>query len=693
MTISTTSNRAQWSGNGATASFSFSFEIGSASQAALYFTDTTGATTLVPPSSYSISGIGAPNGGTITYPLSGSPIASGTTLTLVRTVALQQLVDLINQSNYFPDAVEGALDYLMMALQQIASQALHSLQVPVSENPASNALTLPGSAARALALVGFDANGNVITYPVPASVGAGSLTLEGPFQSGPGFTPGVTTTLTLTQAYGSPVNVSVHFDSAWQGPDQYTLDGDLLIFNSPIPEGVSTVYVVGGTTLSAYIPSFGSVGPSQMQENSVGAVQLQDSAVGDAQLAWGGVLPRIVASLAALRALSSTVYQEAIAVGDGAAGDGLYLHYRVNASDTTSPDNGGSIIVGNDGARWYQVTGARNSNAFHQALGAIIARYGDRLFVGDATVASGTPSTSPYDWLTTFQRSTGGLGWGDAEFSQFVSLGDQSAESLVAGVFGMQTLYANQNRDYTAIQGFAINNGTTYLTNCWGLYGEGQQLTTTAGATYGAELDVRCATQFTYIDPYTTNTKQAIAVQVAAGAGFTGAQYAASAAINIQDNNAQFNIGINIGSNALVGDTGSAGSAMAMALGFGHCLQWFGGANTKTSRIGCFATSSTDSMNLQFYDGYSIFLNSNGVGAFQVGNVSNAANFLVTTPAATGAPPSLYAAGSDTNIDLLLNGQGTGNVRFGTYTGGTVAQAGYITIKDFGGTTRRLLVG
>jgi hypothetical protein len=30
---------------------------------------------------------------------------------------------------------------------------------------------------------------------------------------------------------------------------------------------------------------------------------------------------------------------------------------------------------------------------------------------------------------------------------------------------------------------------------------------------------------------------------------------------------------------------------------------------------------------------------------------------------------------------------------FGTYTAGVVAQAGYITVKDSGGTTRRLLVG
>jgi hypothetical protein len=68
-------------------------------------------------------------------------------------------------------------------------------------------------------------------------------------------------------------------------------------------------------------------------------------------------------------------------------------------------------------------------------------------------------------------------------------------------------------------------------------------------------------------------------------------------------------------------------------------------------------------------------------------------NYLNFQGAITTASPSITAAGSDTNVDLILTPKGTGNVMFGTYTAGIVAQAGYITIKDAGGTTRRLLVG
>ena len=49
-------------------------------------------------------------------------IASGTSLTLSRQVGLVQLTSIQNQSGFYPTAVEGALDYLMEAIQQINDQ-------------------------------------------------------------------------------------------------------------------------------------------------------------------------------------------------------------------------------------------------------------------------------------------------------------------------------------------------------------------------------------------------------------------------------------------------------------------------------------------------------------------------------------------------------------------------------------------
>ena len=84
---------------------------------------------------------------------------------------------------------------------------------------------------------------------------------------------------------------------------------------------------------------------------------------------------------------------------------------------------------------------------------------------------------------------------------------------------------------------------------------------------------------------------------------------------------------------------------------------------------------------------------SGGGQQFIITNTASAVNNLFVTGSATGSPLTLAASGSDTNIDIKLTPKGTGVVQYGTYTAGVVAQAGYITIKDAGGTTRRLLVG
>lgn len=360
MTISTTSNTVVVQGNGLTTSFDFTFPVPLASELFVYYTDATGAVTTLNPSQYSVTGIGTANGGAVTYPLSGSPIASGTSLTIQRIVSYQQLTDLVNQSGYYPNVVENALDYLTMQTQQLAQEQTLAITVPLSASPSN--LVLPSAAGRATTLVGFDSSGNVIAYPITASVGAGDLTSEGPFVAGIDFTAGVSTTLTLSKSYGAPANVQVHFDGIYQGTDQYTLTGTQITFTSPIPVGVSKVYIVGGTTLSTNVPADGSVTTPKIQDGAVtsskiaagavGAAQLANGSIGAAQLAWAGLLSKVVTSISALRSLNKATYTNAFVTGYYATNDGGGGAYYLDASDTTSADNGGTIIVAIDGGRW-----------------------------------------------------------------------------------------------------------------------------------------------------------------------------------------------------------------------------------------------------------------------------------------------------------------------------------------------------
>lgn len=70
-----------------------------------------------------------------------------------------------------------------------------------------------------------------------------------------------------------------------------------------------------------------------------------------------------VDNVAALRALDKNIYSYAETTGYFTAGDGGQGQYYLDASDTTSADNGGTIIVATDGGRWKLHHGAEVSAA------------------------------------------------------------------------------------------------------------------------------------------------------------------------------------------------------------------------------------------------------------------------------------------------------------------------------------------
>jgi hypothetical protein len=88
-----------------------------------------------------------------------------------------------------------------------------------------------------------------------------------------------------------------------------------------------------------------------------------------------------------------------------------------------------------------------------------------------------------------------------------------------------------------------------------------------------------------------------------------------------------------------------------------------------------------------------VFTNGSQFAQFRIGGSVSAVNYLKVDGSLAGNAPVLAALGTDTNIDLALTPKGTGNVRFGTYTGTILTPTGYVEIKDAGGTIRRLLVG
>jgi hypothetical protein len=141
------------------------------------------------------------------------------------------------------------------------------------------------------------------------------------------------------------------------------------------------------------------------------------------------------------------------------------------------------------------------------------------------------------------------------------------------------------------------------------------------------------------------------------------------------------------------GNTGSNQFAIAHTASAVNYVQVTGGS---TGNIPVISAQGSDSnVSLSFStksSGIIYFIQSGANPSFRV-TTGAVSNYLDVKGAAAASPPVLSALGSDTDIDLALTPKGAGNVRFATYTAGIIAQAGYITIKDSGGTVRRLLVG
>ncbi|PRZ51230.1 hypothetical protein BX589_12071 [Paraburkholderia fungorum] len=163
MTISSTANKAILYGNGVATSFPYKFLIPNQSQLMVIVTDPLGNQTTLTVAQYSVSGINSPNGGAVTYPLSGSPLPALWSITILRTLPIVQLTDIVNQSGFFPDVVESAMDYQTMTQQQLSEAQSRSISFPVVDDQTAITPVLPAAAARATKPLIFDASGNVTT--------------------------------------------------------------------------------------------------------------------------------------------------------------------------------------------------------------------------------------------------------------------------------------------------------------------------------------------------------------------------------------------------------------------------------------------------------------------------------------------------------------------------------------------------
>jgi hypothetical protein len=157
MTVSSTSSRVIYVGNGSATGFAFAFKVNQPADLVVVYTDAAGIDYTLSPSQYAATGFGLDAGGSVTYPLSGGPIASSTRLTIYRDVAATQPTSLSNQGAMWPQVIEAALDRLTFIVQKVTDSVSRSLVISPTDSAALN--VLPNVTQRANSVLSFDSQG------------------------------------------------------------------------------------------------------------------------------------------------------------------------------------------------------------------------------------------------------------------------------------------------------------------------------------------------------------------------------------------------------------------------------------------------------------------------------------------------------------------------------------------------------
>lgn len=160
MTLSTTTNKASYSGDGTTATFNYAFKIFANSDLKVFIRDTNGTETLKTITThYTVAGAGSNSGGSITFTAGNIPLNTDTVI-LQRVVPLTQTHDYVENDPFPAESHEQGLDRLTMHVQQIQEEVDRSIKASVSNTITSTEFG-QSPTERANKLFGFDSAGDI----------------------------------------------------------------------------------------------------------------------------------------------------------------------------------------------------------------------------------------------------------------------------------------------------------------------------------------------------------------------------------------------------------------------------------------------------------------------------------------------------------------------------------------------------
>jgi hypothetical protein len=160
MTISSTTVRNSYSGDGSTTTFSYTFKIFQDSDIQVIIRSANGTeTTKTITTHYTVTGAGNAGGGSVIF-TSGNIPTSTQTVVLRRNIPQTQSIDYIANDPFPAESHEEGLDRATMAIQQLQEEVTRSLKLSKTNTMTSTEFTV-GASDRANKILAFDTNGEL----------------------------------------------------------------------------------------------------------------------------------------------------------------------------------------------------------------------------------------------------------------------------------------------------------------------------------------------------------------------------------------------------------------------------------------------------------------------------------------------------------------------------------------------------
>jgi hypothetical protein len=161
MTISSTTTKNSYSGNGSSTAFTYSFYIPTSGDIEVIVRSSTGTESVrsegVGSSDYSISGVGSVSGGTVTFVT--APLSTETVV-LRRNTTKTQATDYVANDPFPAETHESALDKLTIIGQDLQEQVDRSIKLSRTNTMTSTEFTV-GATDRASKILAFDTSGEL----------------------------------------------------------------------------------------------------------------------------------------------------------------------------------------------------------------------------------------------------------------------------------------------------------------------------------------------------------------------------------------------------------------------------------------------------------------------------------------------------------------------------------------------------